>query len=171
MKRPATHAALCAALLAAAGCQKNETTPRGTAVLDWKWTGVREAGPRVIKDVTVHAKPDHKGAVKIALHIEAAPVELGGGAAGRRTAPVVVRGTIAQNTDFTIQGGCVERPIVRLPSIVDGRPVTPEEMLLGCSLRLRYEDRFNDLAYSISLEVSGDGTVKPSLENGWVALE
>jgi hypothetical protein len=168
-----TRAALGAALLAAAGCQKNETTARGTAVLDWKWAGAPEAGPRVIKDVTVHARPDHKGAVKIALHVEAAPVVVGGASAAgaHRTAPVAVRATLAQNTDFTIQAACPERPALRLPSLVDGTLVTPEPMLLGCSVRLRYEDPFNDLSYTVSLEVSGDGSVQPSLANGWVALE
>jgi hypothetical protein len=165
-------AALGAILIAAAGCQKNVTTPRETVVLDWTWKGVRETGPRVIKDMTVHARPDHKGAVKVALHVEAAPVDAGGAAAtSRHTAPVAFRASLAQNTDFTIQARCDERPNLRLPTIVDGKPVTPEAMLLDCSLRLHYEDTFNDLSYLLHLEVSGDGSVQPSLANGWVGLE
>ncbi len=173
--------ALCLLLaLAAAACQKNETTPRGTELLSWSAAqasrksvaAAKEVGPRVIKDMTVHMRPDHKGAVKIALHVEAAPIELVEGATtARRTAPLAVRGTLAQNADWTLTANCGDGPNLRLPTMVAGSPVTPEDMLLGCHVYMKYLDTFNDLTFAVSLEISGDGTVKPSMLSGTVSLE
>src|SRR5262249_35787598 len=135
-------------LLAAAGCQKNETTPRGTELFSWtsaratrrSVAAAQEIGPRTIKDVILHVRPDHKGAVRVALHVEVGPIELSeGDTTSRRTAPLIIRGKLVQNADWSLLSSCGEGPHLRLPMMVAGSLVTPEEMVIGCTMHMKYE--------------------------------
>lgn len=174
------RAVLLCLLLAAAGCQKNEPTPRGTELLSWtsarasrrSVAAAKEVGPRTVKDVNILVKPERKGALRLAVHVESAPIELvEGDKTFRRTAPLAIQAKVTQNPDWTLQARCGEGPHHRLPTMVDGTPVTPETMALPCSVNLHYADSFNDLTYSVAIEVDGDGTVTPRMAAGAAMLE
>jgi hypothetical protein len=175
---------LVALLLAVAsaplGCKRNATTPPGTEVLRWEASHAtrrsvataKELGPRLTKDTKIVARPDRRGPVTFALHLTIAPLEVvKNGKASRHDAPVAVHATVEANTDWTLAGRCWDGPHDQLPTIVDGKPLAPEALILTCSISMKYEDSYSDLFTSLAIEVKGDGTARPALTGGTASVE
>ena len=165
---------LATLLLVGAACQKNAGTPPGTEILRWDASKATrrsvataaEIGPRATKDMTFRARPERKGTATFAVHVETAPIEVDeGGKRSRQTAPVAVRVTVERNADWTLQARCADGPNYRMPSAAGA---TPEEMVLSCDVSMVYQDTFNDVTYLLTLEIAGDGSVHPSLPDGWI---
>jgi hypothetical protein len=157
-------ALLLGVLLAASGCQKNEGTPRGAEIFRWDAASAsraggaapKEVGPRVVKDSKIAVKPDHKGPVTIAVHVETGTIEITArGAPAQRKAPLSIRATVDANDDWTLTGQCAERA----------------ETIVACDVSMRYANSFNDLTFPLNLEVSGDGSIYTLFQNGSVKVE
>ena len=166
--------------LVALGCQKNPTTPAGTVLLRWDVAHAtrrsvalaKEVGARKTTDARVVAWPEHKGPAAIALHVETAPLEVvEDGKTSHRDVPVVVRASVESNADWTLEGRCWDGPEDTLPSVVDGKVVPSEAMLLTCRVHMSYEDTWSDRDASLAIEVRGDGTVRTSLPGGSTSVE
>ena len=150
-----------ALLAAAAGCQKNVSTPPGTEIVRWEAAAAPALGPRVEKDVRIHARPERKGQAVFAVHVETGPVEADeGGAKVRRAAPLAVRVSVERNGDWTFDGRCEDAkgPAAAGPSVV-------------CTVRMRYEDSFNEVSSRLELQVGGDGSVHATVPGGSATFE
>jgi hypothetical protein len=168
-------------LLAALGCKKKSlTTPAGTEILGWDAARAtrrsvalaRELEARKARDMKVVARPERKGPVTIALHVETAPLELvEGGKTLRRGVPVVVRATVEANADWTLTGKCWDGPEDTLPTRVDGKVVPSDVLRLTCRIRMTYQDTRNEIDAPLILEVRGDGTTTASLPEGAASIE
>jgi hypothetical protein len=169
--------ALPLALILAAGCQKNESTPPGTAILDWQRAqstlpsavSATERGSRSIKDHTVLVRPKQKGPVTLSLHVETASLDMEeDGAKIMAPTPVAVRITAEKNQDWTLKTQCgsmAHRP----PSYV--AVVPSRDIVLTCTVILDYKDTFNQLNHGLILEIGGDDSVQTTFEGGTVTVD
>jgi len=149
--------AACFALLAAtAGCQTNAVTRAGTEIVHWTApASFHPFGARAKKDVRINARPERKGQAVFAVHVETgrvAPVD--------KPAPLAVSVTVERNGDWTFDATCKDE--------AGGPGAAP---VVSCTVQMRYADTFNEVKSVLTLEIAGDGSVRPTLPGGQATLE
>jgi hypothetical protein len=167
-------------LVVALGCRKSPSTPTGTEILSWDAVHAKRRsaalagalGPQTAHDMRIVARPEHKGPVTLALHLVTAPLEVvEDGRTSHRRVPVVVRASVEANADWWLAGRCWDGPEDSLPTLVDGKLVPSDVMLLTCRVHMRHEDAWSDLDASLAIEVRGDGAATASLTGGSASVE
>ncbi len=142
-------------------CARSKPTSSGELV-HWDKTmetevevlAAKEIGPRTSKDVVIVAQPSVKGPVTIKLHFETAQLEIAWDSGTERpSSPVAARVLVDANGDWTLSSQCDEGLHRRLGQ--------SERMIKSCRIVMKHQDSSLDVTTSFTLDMDGDGTVKP----------
>ncbi len=113
-----------------------------------------------------HRRSQNTPPFKLAVHVEAAPIDYTeGGAALHQITPVWIKVTVKDNAAWELSGKCVDGPNYKMPSIgPDGGLITPLGMIEECQISERYLHSgiltTSSWAVGFSINVHGDGTLK-----------